>query len=412
MTVETAKPPIVAPGPRSASTERVLWYGDAIAHTGFGTVTRNLVRALLEKGYDVRLVSDNETGAPPPEPFAARTWSANIGRPDLAISGDLYSDRWKPDAVMLLGDFAMVRTMVMIPDFRPAFASVRTFHYVPIEGIGLPPRWAEMWSFVAPLAMSRFGADQIELVMGTRPPIVPHGVDTDSFFPLSAQRPARLGDRIIPSKFAAKQLFHLEPDRLMMLRTDRLMPRKGYQAMLRALEPVMADNPRVDLVLHCRIRDQGGDLLDALSKWPLELRQRVKLTMAHNSYAGLATPVLNVLYNAADLYLSTSAEGFGLTIAEALACGVPAVGLDYSSVPEVIGPAGVLVPYALIDNEYDHLWATVDEPAFAAAVARLLEKHHEREELGKLGPGHIAANFTWQHAIDALVPVLEGTLTP
>jgi glycosyltransferase involved in cell wall biosynthesis len=37
-------------------------------------------------------------------------------------------------------------------------------------------------------------------------------------------------------------------------------------------------------------------------------------------------------------------EGFGLPPLEALACGTPVVGSDTTSLPEVIGNAGVLVP--------------------------------------------------------------------
>jgi hypothetical protein len=66
------------------------------------------------------------------------------------------------------------------------------------------------------------------------------------------------------------------------------------------------------------------------------------------------------------------AEGFGLTIAEALACGVPAVGLDYSAVPEVIGDGGMKVSVGKhIDNEYGHHWALPDEDEFARNIGRL-----------------------------------------
>ena len=53
------------------------------------------------------------------------------------------------------------------------------------------------------------------------------------------------------------------------------------------------------------------------------------------------------LYSAADLFISTSmGEGFGLTIAESLACGTPVIAQDVSAITEVVGPGGVLIPPA------------------------------------------------------------------
>jgi glycosyltransferase involved in cell wall biosynthesis len=52
----------------------------------------------------------------------------------------------------------------------------------------------------------------------------------------------------------------------------------------------------------------------------------------------------------------------------------------------------------LIDNEYDHFWAAVDERAFAPIVMRLLDDDILRRGLGKAGPAHVRANFTWGKA--------------
>lgn len=53
------------------------------------------------------------------------------------------------------------------------------------------------------------------------------------------------------------------------------------------------------------------------------------------------------LYGAADVMVSPSSfEGFGLTFVEAMACGCPVVGIAATSVPEVVGDAGLLVERA------------------------------------------------------------------
>lgn len=58
---------------------------------------------------------------------------------------------------------------------------------------------------------------------------------------------------------------------------------------------------------------------------------------------------LSFLYSAADLFVLPSLyEGFGLPVLEAMACGTPVVASNTSSLPEVVGDAGILV------DPYDH----------------------------------------------------------
>ncbi len=405
---------------------RIQFAGD-MAGTGFGTVTRDLGLALLEVGHDVRFVSQNEFGDDIEEPFRSRTFrvtpelvdaevAALVGDTSLALSadgilklirGDLWQDGWKPEAAIILGDFVAVRRLVMTDEKTiEAFRALPTYHYVPIEGVDLPPAWRLLWTILHPVAMSEFGADQIERVTGQRPPVVYHGVDTDQFRPVSADHPLYLGEAKLRSKAECKRFFGGDPKSRWILRTDRLMPRKRYASMLRAIAPVLVDRPDTQLLMHCRSIDEGGHLYDLISKYESRLdvnlrpvSRRMLISGFHDRYGGAPRDVLTALYNAADVYVSTSAEGFGLTIAEAMACGTPAVGMDYSAVPEVIGPGGMLAPVnRLDDNEYDHAWATVDEPAFGARVAALLDNDLQRRSFGRAAAAHIRASFQWTTA--------------
>lgn len=383
----------------------ILWLGD-LAGTGFGSVTMDLGRALLDIGEDVRFVSQNELGELP-EPFASRTFSVNDPDGWMALrdaggivgllDGTLWPDGWVPDAAVMLGDFVGVRMAVMAnAETVGAFRRLPTFHYAPVEGVDLPPSWKALWDIITPVAMSEFGANQIALVTGTRPEMVYHGVDSEQFRPVSRERPLYIGDHKLRSREDCKRMFGADKRALWMLRTDRHMPRKRYASLYRALAPVLAARRDAFLITHCRTDDQGGNLDDLASKYPEGIRSRILNTGFHNQMGGASRDILTALYNAADVYVSVGAEGFGLTIAEAVACGTPAVGMDYSSVPEVIGPAGIVVsPIGLIDNEYDHAWAAVDEPAFGKAVYDLLGDEPRRRALGREGPPHVKANFSW-----------------
>jgi glycosyltransferase involved in cell wall biosynthesis len=388
---------------------RLLVFGDS-AQTGFGTVTWNVGLRLLAMGVDLRLISQNVSMDPIPHPLGERTWDiAKVASAIPMIFARGFTDGWKPEACIILGDYAAVRATVLNhPTLTKAFASVPTFHYCPVEGVGLPPRWKGLWDIVHPVAMSEFGAGEIAKVTGQRPPMIYHGVSTEDFYPVAMNRPGNWLGTPVRTRDQAKAMLSYPTDRTMVLRTDRHMPRKRYNSLLRAMVPVFEACPEVDLVIHCSSQDQGGDLKDSISKLPERLRSRVLLTEAHDTFNGLSRASLNVLYNAADLYASVSAEGFGLTIAEAMACGVPVVAMDYSSVTEVVGDAGVLVPYAhLIDNEYDHQWAAVDEDKFAEAVIRLAKKPSLRREIGARGPRRVREMFDWDTAAQQFAALVQ-----
>jgi glycosyltransferase involved in cell wall biosynthesis len=397
---------------------RVLFLGD-LAFTGFGTVTMDLGREMLARGEDVRFVSLNEVGDLP-EPFASRTLRAHgswltvptnpeeakayLEREARIFTAEAWDDGWAPEAAIILADFEGMRQWV---NRVPVPRNIPIFHYCPIEGVDLPPRWAIQWQVLRPVACSEFGADQIERVMGKRPPMIYHGVDTKAFRPVTPFSPLRIGDRLLKSKADCRTYFCRDPriakdaaKRTWLLRTDRHMPRKRYNDLFASLVPVFEEFRDVDLVIHCAVADQGGNLLDAMSKLPKWFSGRVLMTQAAGR-ANASREAMVALYNASDLYVTNGSEGFGLTIAESLACGVPAVGLDFSSVPEVIGPGGVLVSkVGLFENPYDHLWGVAEPEAFAAAVRGLLLARKSLPKLGALGMEHVRKSFSWSRAAE------------
>ena len=76
------------------------------------------------------------------------------------------------------------------------------------------------------------------------------------------------------------------------------------------------------------------------------------------------------LYQGAAAYATPSCyEGFGLTPLEAMACGVPVVAADRTSLPEVVGDAGLLVDLH-VDAWAAALTSVVTDPLLAADLRR------------------------------------------
>lgn len=420
---------------------RIVILGD-LGATGFGTVTLDLGRAMLAKGEDVRFVSLNKATELPSE-FAGRvinvgTTDGWIGTPKSPEEAELIMrrmeslfreiDGWSPEAAIIIGDHASVDLsdiLQFIPDGFPVF------HYVPIEGVGLKPAHANIWRKMRPVAMCEFGADQIATIYPERPPVIYHGVDTSVFHPATDRTPLTvrtkqglavlrskddckrfLGEMLVVTDTDTRKTWPLfQPGRVALFRHDANVARKRWQSLFRSLAPVLARMPDVDLVYHTRTIYQGGDLEIERSAYPIEIRRRMLSTGLHDAGLRADRSLLVAMLNASDVYVSPAAEGFGLCIAEALACGVPAVGMDYSSVPEVIGKAGIAVPPAgLIDNQYSYYWAGVREDLFGEAVARLAGSRRLRRELGGLGPIHVGALFQWARAAEQFSDLISGAL--
>lgn len=99
----------------------------------------------------------------------------------------------------------------------------------------------------------------------------------------------------------------------------------------------------------------------------------------------LEIPLLRALYSAAALFVLPSLyEGFGLPVLEAMACGAPVIAANTSSLPEVVGEAGLLV-------------SPGDPGALVEAMARVLQDPALATDLRRRGFDR-AKRFTWEEA--------------
>jgi glycosyltransferase involved in cell wall biosynthesis len=104
-----------------------------------------------------------------------------------------------------------------------------------------------------------------------------------------------------------------------------------------------------------------------------------------------------ILYNACDLFLHTSLyEGFGFPILEAMACGIPIISSDSSSLPEVVKNAG----YLLDPNDKDE---------FVSIIKFVLENKQMIEGLSILGIRN-AKTFSWQKTAKETIEVYKTLL--
>jgi len=183
---------------------------------------------------------------------------------------------------------------------------------------------------------------------------------------------------------AVKQLYGL--DCPFILNVGTLEPRKNLVTLLYAYAALRRRGLEHKLV----IAGGHGWLYDGVFRRLEELSLEEEVLFL----GYVAEEHLPALYGLADLLVFPSLyEGFGLPPLEAMACGTPVITSDSSSLPEVVGEAGVMVPAR-------------DADALAEAIATVLADSVLREDLVKQGLSR-AAQFTWRAAGEKLLALYQ-----
>ncbi len=109
---------------------------------------------------------------------------------------------------------------------------------------------------------------------------------------------------------------------------------------------------------------------------------------------------LPLWYAAATVFVFPSLyEGFGMPPLEAMACGTPVIASNSTSIPEVVGDAGLLIP-------------PTDASALAAALLRVLhdaDLRHSMRERGLVQARRFAWHTTAERTLQVYTAVAQGT---
>ena len=85
----------------------------------------------------------------------------------------------------------------------------------------------------------------------------------------------------------------------------------------------------------------------------------------------VADEMMPLIYSGAAAFVFPSLyEGFGLPPLEAMACGAPVISSSSSSLPEVVGDAGILVDPLNVDALAESLRHVLEDRTFAEVLAQ------------------------------------------
>jgi glycosyltransferase involved in cell wall biosynthesis len=169
----------------------------------------------------------------------------------------------------------------------------------------------------------------------------------------------------------------LEPDDIVVLGIGQLVPRKGFDVLLRAAEALLPSNPRLHFLV-------AGPEKDAFPEHAAELRARAAAPALGGRFhfLGSRSDVPDLLATADIFALPTRDEPFGLVIAEAMAASLPVVSTRAGGIPEVLG-----------DSDAGILLEPDDAAGFAEAIRRLAGSPDERRERGARGRARVEREF-------------------
>ena len=201
--------------------------------------------------------------------------------------------------------------------------------------------------------------------------VVPPGVDTERFVPLTADERLR-----------AREHFGIAADAELVVGISRLVPRKGFDTAVRAAALLHKSRPNLVLAIA-----GGGRDAERLQGLATSLNAPVRFL------GRVSNDDLPRLYGCADVYTmlcrnrwgGLEQEGFGIVFLEAAACGVPQVAGDSGGAAE-----------AVADGETGLVVRKPDDPReVAAAIERLLDDPELRVRMGSAGRERAVREFSY-----------------
>ncbi|MGH9415470.1 MAG: glycosyltransferase [Terriglobales bacterium] len=353
----------------------VLISGPLLTHSSIALINRRLAAALAADGRLELVLEPTQLADHPPAAFARhQLWAPALKRPPRHLALTIRHG-WPPD-------------------FRRP-ASGRLAVILPWEFGAIPRRWvAELNTVDAIWVPSAFvravlARAGVELA---RIEVVPNGVDLDVFTPQGErQRPA--GARGCEFLFVGGAI-----------------ERKGIDLLLQAWPRAFSSADDVSLV----IKAAGAQSFYRHLSWRdriQKLAQRDDVAPVLYDESDLDDAAMPQLYRGADVVvLPYRGEGFGLPLAEALACGKPVIATGLGPAAEFVPPAaGWLLP-AVEAEVPRHLhppelmtgpftWFEPDLDALVASLRAAAANAAERCQRGQAGADHARQALGWDRIL-------------
>jgi len=356
-------------------TKCMLCYMDFASHTGFASVAHNLMDRLLpffeEKNVIVNICATNYQG----QPF----WynGKNGGKAYVRAAKDYAKndkDLWYRDGMLKLlneKNWDMFWAINDIPVFSPMMQILHTIRsqykhqnkqtrfksilYAPVDSPCNPQFMNDLEFWDSFVTYTEYGKKQIEphvynslTNLYKQIDVIPHGANKDDFHKIQNF-----------DKSAAREKWKLPTDKFIFGNINKNNSRKNIGGTLFAFKKFLdwyftsSYHKHPHLYLHMSPTDETGINIYRAAE-NLGISQYITYPTKEEYIKGGAYTLeeMNEIYNCLDCYVTTTAaEGWGLTVTEAMAVGLPIVAPMHTSIQEITENGSACYPITCL---YEH----------------------------------------------------------
>ena len=330
--------------------KKVLCLFDYFARTGFGTVSKNIVKELRKNFGDtlqLDIIAINYFGEPYQEDENTYVISGRVND----VKDDYYGRHvflkvlmdGDYDGIFICQDLGVIVPIIEIIDFiksekkennRKSFKSV---FYFPVDCNIVYELTKNLELIDVLVTYTDYGKNQIikhKPALKNRIKIIPHGNSSKDFYPITHEEKVDFHTQFwgfgIGEKFIVTNLNRNQP------RKDLPQTIFGFIEAKKIWEKGL---PEPFLYLHCHPNDPyGWDLRAVLLQTDLVEDKDYKILPKEYEEMMADTEIVNKIYNTSDVYLTTTlGEGWGLGFSEAASCKIPVIAPYSTSFMEMSG---------------------------------------------------------------------------
>lgn len=325
---------------------RILFIGDGVQPTGFSRVIHSIIENISADLFDIHHLAVNYTGDP--HPFDHKIYpAALVGRPSHPLGFDKLDSilsYTKPDMIYILNDIWVVGEYLgRIKTHYEGKPLPNIVIYFPVDGEGYQSEWFNNFGIVnRAVVYTKFGKKVVKKANKSLDlTIIPHGVDTSTFYPLS-------NDKSEVRAEIFKGQSNLRLDDFIVFNSNRNQPRKRLDIAILGFAMFAKDKSNVAYYHHAGLKDVGWDIVKLIKNYSgrlgYDLAEKMIFSNLNASAQAVEDIVLNKYNNVANVGINTSTgEGWGLCSVESAVTGAAQIVPNHTACAELFADCGELI---------------------------------------------------------------------